>query len=75
MTEEWGVSLATKTGVGHKDFIGHLDEEQFQWNARGVLGSVREVRKERQVSRMAWRLFVREGRKEPERLQSRGEAM
>lgn len=62
MTEEWGVSLSTKTGFGHKDFIGHLDEEQFQWSARRGLGSFREVRKERQVSRMVWRLFVREGR-------------
>lgn len=71
MTEEWGVSLATKTAFGHKDFIGHLDEELFQWSATGGMGSIREVRKERQVSRVVWRHFVRERR---ERLQGRGEA-
>lgn len=45
---EGGASSPTKTGFSHKDFMGHLDKEKFQWSARGGLGS-EEV--ERSMSR------------------------
>lgn len=39
------MSLPSKVGFGHKDFMGDLDDEEFLWDARGELGIEREVRK------------------------------